>query len=140
MGYNVAQNTGVCSQLKTAYFRIIVPFEEYVKKVSLNGGTAPPDPVKVAQQAPSATPLMKEFADNLAANGTSTPKPTNGAESLATPVSPPRNGPTNTNVEISDKVRTASDRLNEALEIKPVVESTPGDVSQLQVFRSAPSC
>lgn len=130
MGYNVAQNTGVCSQLKTAYYRIIVPFEEYVKKVKLNGGPVPPDPVKVAQQDPKATPLMKDFIDNLNSNGTSTPKLTDGAESLATPVSPPRNAAANTNVEISERVRTASDRLNEALEIKPVVEdSAPGDVS-----------
>ncbi|GAA5878392.1 hypothetical protein JCM16303_002757 [Sporobolomyces ruberrimus] len=132
MGYNVAQNTGVCSQLKTAYFRIIVPFEEYVKKVKLNGGIAPPDPVKVAQQDPSATPLMKDFAENLASNGTSTPKPSNGADSLATPVSPPRNGAVNTNVEISERVRTASDRLNEALEIKPTVEEgAPGDACEV---------
>ncbi|GAA5911001.1 uncharacterized protein JCM6883_000674 [Sporobolomyces salmoneus] len=133
MGYNVAQNTGVCSQLKTAYYRIIVPFEEYVKKVKLNGGPAPPDPVKVAQQDPNATPLMKDFVDNLNTNGTSTPKPSDGTESLATPVSPPRHNPVNTNVEISDRVRTASDRLNEALEIKPTVEeeTTPGDACEV---------
>jgi hypothetical protein len=129
MGYNVIQNTGVCSQLKTAYYRIIVPFEEYVKKVKLNGGPAPPDPVKVAQQDPDATPLMKDFVDNLNSNGTSTPKPTDGTDSLATPVSPPRNVAVNTNVEISERVRTASDRLNEALEIKPTTEEgVPGDV------------
>ncbi|GAA5991295.1 hypothetical protein JCM5350_005324 [Sporobolomyces pararoseus] len=132
MGYNVAQNTGVCSQLKTAYYRIIVPFEEYVKKVKLNGGVAPPDPVKVAHQDPNATPLMKDFVDNLNSNGTSTPKPSDGAESLATPVSPPRNAAVNTNVEISDRVRTASDRLNDALEIKPTVEeSPPGDACEI---------
>lgn len=132
MGYNVAQNTGVCSQLKTAYYRIIVPFEEYVKKVKLNGGVAPPDPVKVAQQDPNATPLMKDFVDNLNTNGTSTSKRNDGTNSLATPVSPPRNNVANTNVEISDRVRTASDRLNEALEIKPTIEeSAPGDACEI---------
>ncbi|GAA6012387.1 hypothetical protein JCM11491_004316 [Sporobolomyces phaffii] len=131
MGYNVAQNTGVCSQLKTAYFRIIVPFEEYVKKVKLQGGIAPPDPVKVAQQDPGATPLMKDFVDHLKSNGTSTPKLSNGAESLATPVSPPRDAAI-PSLEISDRVRTASDRLNEALEIKPVVEDAPtGDACEV---------
>ncbi|GAA6061785.1 hypothetical protein JCM10212_001391 [Sporobolomyces blumeae] len=138
MGYNVAQNTGVCSQLKTAYFRIIVPFEEYVKKVRLQGGPVPPDPVKVAHQDPSATPLMKDFTENLAANGTATPKPSNGAESLATPKSEPRGQNAAPSVEISERVRTASDRLNEVLEIKPAAESNPGEACEICGSESDP--
>ncbi|GAA5941027.1 uncharacterized protein JCM15063_000623 [Sporobolomyces koalae] len=135
MGYNVAQNTGICSQLKTAYFRIVVPFEEYVKKVKLNGGPAPPDPVKVAQQDPAGTPLMKDFSDNLAAHGTASPK----ASGQTTPGPETRKPEVNTAVEISERVRTASDRLNEVVEVKPTIpESHPEDACEICGSESDP--
>ncbi|GAA5948514.1 hypothetical protein JCM21900_002735 [Sporobolomyces salmonicolor] len=133
MGYNVTQNTGICSQLKTSYFRIIVPFEEYVKRVKLNGGPAPPDPVKVANENDDEVPLMKEFAETLAG----TPRMSDGAETLATPASESGGPLRRTAVEISDRVRTASDRLNEALEIKDEQDlkskanGTPGEVCEI---------
>lgn len=37
MGYNLAANTTICSQIKAAYFKVILPFEDYVKKAKKNG-------------------------------------------------------------------------------------------------------
>ncbi|POY70604.1 hypothetical protein BMF94_6382 [Rhodotorula taiwanensis] len=113
LGYNVTANTGICSQLKMAYFRIIVPFEEYVKHVKLSGGPAPPDPVQEATVRDTAqSDEMKAFADKLA----DAPQMDNGSATLNTPVS--ENGSSRPAQPASDRVRTASDKLNEALDIK----------------------
>jgi hypothetical protein len=126
LGYNVTANTGICSQLKMAYFRIIVPFEEYVKHVKLAGGPAPPDPVKEATVRDTAqSEEMKAFADKLA----DAPKMGNGSATLATPTS--ENG-SRTAVPASERVRTASDKLNEALDLQSSKRgkvSAPGEVN-----------
>jgi hypothetical protein len=106
MGYNVAINTTVCSQLKTSYLKIVVPFEDYVKRVKLAGGTPPPDPTILNDDVP----ILSDLADKINA----TPKESNGAESLATPLSD-ADGPAGRAEATLDKVRTASDKLNEAL-------------------------
>ncbi|GAA5928683.1 hypothetical protein JCM10213_002531 [Rhodosporidiobolus nylandii] len=117
MGYNVTQNTSICSNLKLTYFRIIVPFEEYVKRVKLAGGAAPPDPTRASQQEDSAD--MKAFTDGLV---TGSPKTLNGSSSR-------ENGE-------NEKVRTASDKLNENLDIKPATrkskaERAPGETCEI---------
>ena len=126
LGYNVTANTGICSQLKMAYFRIIVPFEEYVKHVKLAGGPAPPDPVKEATVRDTAqSEEMKAFADKLA----DAPKMGNGSATLATPTS--ENG-SRAAVPASERVRTASDKLNEALDLQSSKRgkvSAPGEVN-----------
>lgn len=109
MGYNVAVNTTVCSQLKTAYLKIVVPFEDYVKRVNLAGGVPPPDPTILNDDVP----ILDELASKLNA----TPKPSNGADSLATPRSDAE-GPAGPVAGTHDKVRTASDKLNEAIEME----------------------
>lgn len=128
LGYNVTANTGICSQLKMAYFRIIVPFEEYVKHVKLAGGPAPPDPVKEATVRDTAqSEEMKAFADKLA----DAPKMGNGSATLATPTS--ENG-SRTAVPQSERVRTASDKLNEALDLQSSKRgkvSAPGEACEI---------
>lgn len=111
MGYNVTTNTSICSNLKLTYFRIIVPFEEYVKRVKLAGGAVPPDPAKASEQEQPEG--MKEYAEKLAQG---TPRTLNGAGSPLSEAGPSRSREP---VETSDRVRTASDKLNEALEVKP---------------------
>lgn len=101
MGYNVQLNTAVCSHIKTAYLKIVVPFEDYVKRVKLAGGTPPPDPTILHDDFPSEQELS------------------NGADSLATPC-PEVDGPGPLGgrageVGVNEKVRTASDKLNEVL-------------------------
>ncbi|GAA5830402.1 hypothetical protein JCM11251_001334 [Rhodosporidiobolus azoricus] len=129
MNYNVTQNTSICSNLKLTYFRIIVPFEEYVKKVKLAGGPTPPDPARAAEKAESTEAEMKAFADKLAAGS-----PTiNGADTSNPPLS--ESGPS-VQRNGAERVRTASDKLNEALDIKPStrrskVERAPGEVCEL---------
>jgi hypothetical protein len=110
MGYAVTTNTSICSNLKLTYFRIIVPFEEYVKRVKLAGGTIPPDPAKASEQEEPEG--MKEYAEKLAQG---TPRTLNGTGS------PSEAGPSRSRepVETSERVRTASDKLNEALDFKP---------------------
>ncbi|GAA5978531.1 hypothetical protein JCM10908_004391 [Rhodotorula pacifica] len=131
LGYNVTANTGICSQLKMAYFRIIVPFEEYVKHVKLAGGPAPPDPVKEATVRDTAqSDEMKAFADKLA----EAPKIGNGAATLNTPTS--ENGSSSrAPVPASERVRTASDKLNEALELQATKRSKaplpPGEACEI---------
>ncbi|BGP37972.1 hypothetical protein JCM10449v2_001899 [Rhodotorula kratochvilovae] len=114
LGYNVALNTSICSQLKMAYHRIIVPFEEYTKRVKLAGGPAPPDPVKeAAHEEDDKSAEMKAFESKLAGS----PRvAANGSESLSTPLS--EAGPSRRVQETSDRVRTASDKLSEGLEFK----------------------
>lgn len=109
MGYNVTVNTTVCSQLKTAYLKIVVPFEDYVKRVNLAGGVPPPDPAILNDDVP----ILDELASKLNA----TPKPSNGANSLATPRSDAE-GPAGSIAGTHEKVRTASDKLNEAIDIE----------------------
>ncbi|KPV75911.1 uncharacterized protein RHOBADRAFT_52923 [Rhodotorula graminis WP1] len=130
LGYNVALNTSVCTQLKNAYHRIILPFDEYTQRVKLAGGPAPPDPVKeavfAAQDAKSAE--MKAFANKLATS------PPVGSDSLATPSS--EAGPSRRADESPDKVRTASDKIQEDREFKLSTRSakdtrTPGESCEL---------
>lgn len=109
MGYNVIINTTVCSQLKTAYLKIVVPFEDYVKRVDLAGGVPPPDPTILNDDVP--------ILDELAAKLNATPKASSGAESLATPSSDVE-GPAGPVTATNDKVRTASDKLNEAIDLE----------------------
>ncbi|CDR43083.1 hypothetical protein NBRC10512_001529 [Rhodotorula toruloides] len=130
LGYNVASNTGICSQLKMSYYRIIVPFEEYVKRVKLAGGQAPPDPVKEASHVGDTSDAMKAFASKLA----DTPKQQpNGSEELLTPMS--ETGPSRrSQLEPNERVRTASDKLNEALELKPTTRHKtrrPGEACEI---------
>ncbi|ORY58689.1 JmjC domain, hydroxylase-domain-containing protein [Leucosporidium creatinivorum] len=143
MGYNVTVNTTVCSQLKTAYLKIVVPFEDYVKRVNLAGGVPPPDPTILNDDVP----VLDELATKLNA----TPKASNGAESLATPGSD-AGGSAGPVGGANDKVRTASDKLNEAIELdnkgaasvtklagllpsrdvkKPAYDDTPGEVCEI---------
>ncbi|GAA6027065.1 hypothetical protein JCM8097_006083 [Rhodosporidiobolus ruineniae] len=125
MGYNVTQNTSICSNLKMTYYRIIVPFEAYVKRVKLAGGQAPPDPTRAAA-AGEDDPAMKDFADKLA---NVSPRTLNGAESSEA-------GPSSRREDGSERVRTASDRLNEALEVKPSTrrsktQRAPGETCEI---------
>lgn len=114
-----------------AYFRIIVPFEEYVKHVKLAGGPAPPDPVKEAAVRDTAqSDEMKAFADKLA----EAPRMGSGSATLDTPTS--ENGSVlRAAVPASERVRTASDKLNEALELKASKTSAkatvPGEVCSM---------
>lgn len=109
MGYNVNLSPTVCTQLKTAYLKIVVPFEDYVKRVNLAGGVPPPDP----------TILNDDVAprDELAAKLNATPGVSNGAEVMATLATPASDaaGPVNGG---NPGVRTASDKLNEAIEME----------------------
>lgn len=109
MGYAVHGNTTICSQIKTSYVKIVVPFEDYVKRVKLAGGTPPPDPTILNDDVP----ILPDFVNKV---DFATPK-NNGADSLATPRSDA--GGASEREEVSaatvEKVRTASDKLNEAL-------------------------
>lgn len=107
LGYNTLISTTICSQLKTAYSKIVVPFEDFVKRVKLAGGTPPPDPTILNDDIP----ILSDHTQKLA----STPKfATNGSESLATPSSDSGSREKVSDITI-EKVRTASDKLNEAL-------------------------
>lgn len=111
MGYAVHGNTTICSQIKTSYVKIVVPFEDYVKRVKLAGGTPPPDPTILNDDVP----ILSNFANKI---DPSTPK-NNGADSLATPRSDV-GGPSereDVSAATLEKVRTASDKLNEALKV-----------------------
>ncbi|GAA5968292.1 hypothetical protein JCM11641_003799 [Rhodosporidiobolus odoratus] len=119
MGYNVTSNTSICSNIKLAYLRIVVPFEEYVKRVKSSGGVAPPDPAKASQQEEGED--MKEFADKLAMGS---PQTLNGSETPNAEAGPSRLRQDGENAE---RVRTASDKLNEALEIKPATRKSKAD-------------
>ncbi|KAK4703193.1 [histone H3]-trimethyl-L-lysine4 demethylase, partial [Phenoliferia sp. Uapishka_3] len=119
MGYATQSSTAICSQLKTTYSKMVVPFEDYVKRVKLAGGTPPPDPSILHDDAPTTASATKS-------SSAASPK-TDGAESLATPRSDSDDTerPEFSFVAI-DKVRTASDKLNEALDSgsKPVASSS----------------
>ncbi|GAA5848654.1 hypothetical protein JCM8547_004585 [Rhodosporidiobolus lusitaniae] len=116
MGYNVTQNTSICSNLKITYARIILPFEEYVKRVKLAGGTVPPDPARAAQQEDSED--MKAFAAKLADGS-------GAAEALPTPNS--EAGSSNPKPTGEGTVRTAADMINDSAEVKPATRRTKAD-------------
>lgn len=104
MGYDTKNDYGVIAQIKAAFLKIIVPFEEYVKRVKLSGGIVPPDPTFLHDSPPTATKPQPN-----------TPKDDTGANSLATPSSelPGSNG--RAVRKTKEQVRTASDELNRAL-------------------------
>lgn len=105
MGYSLQGNATVCPLIKSAYLKIVVPFEDYVKRVKLAGGTPPPDPTVLHDN----NPALNEQLDK----GPLTPTNiSNGADSLATPKSEAGREDV---VEKGEKVRTASDKLNAAL-------------------------
>lgn len=110
MGYNMQASTAICTQLKTSYSKIVVPFEDYVKRVKLAGGELPPDPSILNDDGPADLVVQADLD--------ASPKPTNGAESLATPRSDTEGPPARAEMSFVaiDKVRTASDKLNEALD------------------------
>ncbi|GAA6008954.1 hypothetical protein JCM10207_004039 [Rhodosporidiobolus poonsookiae] len=125
MGYNVTQNTSICSQLKLTYARIVVPFEKYVERVKRAGG-AIPDPVKASTS--DNADEMKAFADKLAGSP-SFVKADKSPSAEAGPSSRPDG-------EGQERVRTASDKLNEALDIKPATRRSkadrqPGEVCEI---------
>ncbi|SCV69106.1 BQ2448_2126 [Microbotryum intermedium] len=51
MGYNTSLNNTICSQIKTSYSKIILPFEDYVNRVKQSGGKPPPDPSAINDDA-----------------------------------------------------------------------------------------
>lgn len=100
--------SSVWSTLKTAYSKLVVPFEHYVNRQTVEDDASPPDLTNFFQ----SRPIPANTHDNLP----NTPKHTSGADSLATPDSDAihlakRAMP----VELQETVRTASDKLNEAL-------------------------
>ena len=105
MGYSLQGNATVCPLIKSAYLKIVVPFEDYVKRVKLAGGTPPPDPTVLND----SHLVHVDHVDKILLTPTSV---SNGAESLATPKS---DAGRETLVENGEKVRTASDKLNAAL-------------------------
>ncbi|KAL8293089.1 hypothetical protein RQP46_000783 [Phenoliferia psychrophenolica] len=146
MGYNVQSSTVICTQLKSSYSKIVVPFEDYVKRVKLAGGEPPPDPSILNDDAPIPADRSTETDSDAS------PKKTNGAESLATPRSDTEGSPARPEMSFVaiDKVRTASDKLNEALQsdssksattklasllpsktAKATYDDTPGEVCEI---------
>lgn len=93
----------LAAEIKSAYSKIVVPFEDYVKRVKLAGGALPPDPTILHDGVPIDIAKL------------TTPKTSNGADSLATPRSD-TGGMSEDEVLMHEKVRTASDKLNEALQ------------------------
>jgi hypothetical protein len=106
MGYDVRINSSICSTLKSAYSRLIVPFEHYINKTQMTDE-------EILNHLPSTSSAFSKSDPALP----NTPKDTTGADSLATPNTSDEihNARRTTLVETNDHVRTASDKLNEAL-------------------------
>lgn len=116
----LGSHSSVTAILKSAFREIIQPFEDYVKRVKAAGGTPPPDPTILRDH----TPVKSEANDVL---------PSDGAETLATPPSDAGElaaavtaTPTPLHkVEVSDKVRTASDKHNDAVRMGRMTGAKP---------------
>ncbi len=137
---SLGSHSSVTAILKSAYREIIQPFEDYVKRVKAAGGTPPPDPSTVTETPikPAAQDVLKsDGADSLA-----TPKSELGSPTLAATAAAAASGAPLHKVEVSDKVRTASDKLNDSVRMgrmtggKPskmqsAFEETPGEVCEI---------
>lgn len=112
MGYDVRLGSSICSTLKSTYSRLIVPFEHYINKTQMTEEEI----LHSLTSNPSNTSFMRP--DSALPN---TPKDTTGADSLATPNTSDEiyNARRTVVIETNEKVRTASDKLNEALNAGP---------------------
>lgn len=104
MGYDTKNDLAVVGQIKAAFLKIIVPFEEYVKRIKVNGGILPPDPAILHDSPPTSAKAQPN-----------TPKDSNGANSLATPSSELPGSIGRETTKTVEQVRTASDELNRVL-------------------------
>lgn len=102
MGYDIHANSTIPTQIKLAYSTIVVPFENYVQRVKNAGGELPPDPA-VYVDSPPATSTY--------------PITPSAANSLPTPISqiPGMAARMESADSTNEKVRTASDKLNQVL-------------------------
>lgn len=100
MGYEIRAEGTVLSDMKNTFAKLVVPFEAYIKRIKENA-------------ALSLDPIFAGFA----LSPPNTPKDSNGADSLATPSSevPPPIVRGIVLQSTKEGVRTASDKLNEAL-------------------------
>ncbi|KAM0753831.1 JmjC-domain-containing protein [Meredithblackwellia eburnea MCA 4105] len=105
MGYTISGANIIAAQLKNSYQKIIAPFEDYVKRVKNAGSNASMGSSVLDDEVASVSHSFDEL------------KRSNGADTLATPRSE-NDGPTSRpamNFVAIDKVRTASDKLNDAI-------------------------
>lgn len=128
--------------LKSAYREIIQPFEDYVKRVKAAGGTPPPDPTISTDQTPVKSEVNAlphpDGVDTLA-----TPQSDVGSPSATTAAPTAAATPTPLHkVEVSDKVRTASDKLNDSVrmgrmtggklnKMQSAFDETPGETCEI---------
>ena len=104
MGYDTKNDLSVVAQVKAAFLKIIVPFEEYIKRIKVTGGIPPPDPTILHDSPPTSANAQPK-----------TPRDSTGATSLATPSSQLAGANGRTATQTQEQVRTASDELNRVL-------------------------
>ncbi|SCZ97679.1 BZ3500_MvSof-1268-A1-R1_Chr4-3g07364 [Microbotryum saponariae] len=119
MGYNTSLNNTICSQIKTSYSKIILPFEDYVNRVKQSGGTPPPDPSAVNVDA-ATNPF------EAAASATST-IPVNGVAAEEVPAT---NGANPAEGSVADSViASASEMFNAVMQETTAAAQAQGKAS-----------